>query len=74
MECQIDCDVERQYPAVINHERETDYVKRVAQKWFGKQHLSEDDLPITASEDFSYFLQQKPGCFFALGTESHQIS
>lgn len=68
MECQIDCDVERQYPAVINHERETDYVKRVAQKWFGKQHLSEDDLPITASEDFSYFLLQKPGCFFALGT------
>ena len=30
MECQIDCDVERQYPAVINHARETGYVKRVA--------------------------------------------
>ena len=30
--------------------------------------MSEDDLPITASEDFSYFLQERPGCFFALGT------
>ena len=68
MECKCELDIERQYPAVINHEKETDHVKRLATKWFGPQHVSEDDLPITASEDFSYFLQERPGCFFALGT------
>lgn len=41
---------------------------RLAKKWFGEEHFSQDDLPISASEDFSYFLQEKPGCFFALGT------
>ena len=30
--------------------------------------MSEKDLPLMASEDFSYFLKAKPGCFFALGT------
>ena len=68
MECTAELDIERQYPAVINHPTETQHVKRLATKWFGPQHFSSDDLPITASEDFSYFLQKKPGCFFALGT------
>ncbi len=27
-----------------------------------------EDLPLSASEDFSFFLKEKPGCFFALGT------
>ena len=29
--------------------------------------MSEQDLPITASEDFSYFIEEKPGCFYMLG-------
>ena len=56
------------YPPVINHATETQHVKRLATKWFGPEHVSEEDLPITASEDFAYFLLEKPGCFFALGT------
>ncbi|OQR91208.1 amidohydrolase family protein [Achlya hypogyna] len=30
--------------------------------------VSEAGLPLCASEDFSYYLQQHPGCFFMLGT------
>ena len=41
---------------------------RLAKNWFGEAHFSQEDLPLTASEDFSYFLLDKPGCFFALGT------
>ena len=26
-------------------------------------------MPLTASEDFSYYLQEKPGCFWMLGTK-----
>ena len=68
MECKADVTIIRKYPAVINHPKETSHIKRLAIKWFGAQHFSEEDLPISASEDFSYFLQEKPGCFFALGT------
>jgi len=40
----------------------------LAKTWFGEEHFSQEDLPLSASEDFSYFLLEKPGCFFALGT------
>ena len=67
-------DITRLYPAVINHVTETGHIKRLATKWFGPEHFSEEDLPISASEDFSFFLQQKPGCFFALGTKKPGIA
>lgn len=56
MECTAELDINRMYPAVVNHALETQHVKRLATKWFGPEHVSEDDLPITASEDFSYFI------------------
>ena len=68
MECKVELNLKRLYPAVVNHRTETEHIKRLANKWFGPEHVSGDDLPITASEDFSYFLEEKPGCFFALGT------
>lgn len=52
---------------VVNHEREADHIRRVANQHFGG--VSDKDLPVTAAEDFSYFLQQKPGAFFCLGTK-----
>ena len=69
MECKAEVNINRLYPAVINHATETEHVKRLALKWFGPSHFSQDDLPLTAGEDFSYFLQKRPGCFFALGTK-----
>ena len=35
MECRAELDIWRQYPAVINHPKETEHVKRLATKWFG---------------------------------------
>ena len=68
MECDAVVSLEDMYPAVINHKTETDHVIRLAKKWFGEEHFSQDELPLSASEDFSYFLMERPGCFFALGT------
>ena len=68
MNCEVELDIERQYPATINHATEAEHVRRLATKWFGPEHTTDEDLPMAASEDFSYFLQKKPGCFFMLGT------
>ena len=54
--CTADVKLNRQYPAVINPPKETDNVIKLAKKWFGEEHFSEEDMPLTASEDFSYFL------------------
>ena len=55
------------YPAVINHETETEHIRRIATTYLGEHMLKEADLPLTASEDFSYFLEERPGCFYMLG-------
>ena len=68
MECKAEVEITRLYPAVVNPAIETEHVKRLGAKWFGPQHVTDEDLPITASEDFSYFLHERPGCFFSLGT------
>ena len=68
MNCTVDVSLQDLYPAVQNHKAETDHVIRLTKKWFGEEHFSTEDLPLTASEDFSYFIKEKPGCFFALGT------
>jgi hippurate hydrolase len=55
------------YPATVNHKTEVAHIRRVADNGFGG--ASEEDLPVTASEDFSFFLNEKPGAFFCLGTK-----
>lgn len=55
-------------PSVINHPEQTQHVIRLAKTHFGELNFSQDELPLSASEDFGLFLLEKPGCFFTLGT------
>lgn len=65
--CKAVVDFEDLYPAVINHPTETSHVVRLAETYLGKHLVMEEGLPLTASEDFSFFLEKKPGCFYMLG-------
>lgn len=67
-ECRAEVQLNDLYPAVVNHKDQTDHVVRLAKKYIGEENFSTDELPITASEDFSYFLEEKPGCFFLMGS------
>lgn len=67
-ECRAEVTIWEKYPPIINHAKETQHVIRLAKKFIGEEHFSQDELPLSAGEDFSYFLQERPGCFFALGT------
>lgn len=67
MGCVAHVDLEDMYPAVINHKNETQHVIRVASANFGADKVKSDDLPLTASEDFAYYLEKCPGCFYILG-------
>ncbi|EQC33237.1 hypothetical protein SDRG_09220 [Saprolegnia diclina VS20] len=54
------------YPAVINAPAQAAIVAEVA----GSIAIAtEAGLPMMASEDMSYYLQERPGCFFFLGTK-----
>ncbi len=57
---------ERNYPPTINHDAETAFFRKVAADVAGKNNVL-DFEPTMGSEDFSYFLQAKPGCYFLIG-------
>jgi hippurate hydrolase len=63
----VDVDLQRNYPVVVNHEECTENVMRIGARVLGKDQVSSHDLPILGAEDFAYYLQHKPGCFFFLG-------
>ncbi len=55
------------YPATINDPAQTEMVREVAVSLLGEENVLDGDLQMGA-EDFSYFLERKPGCFFFTGT------
>lgn len=54
------------YPALVNDEEQTHRVQRCAQALFSEKKFTYME-PIMAAEDFSYYLQKIPGCFFFVG-------
>lgn len=52
--------------AVINEEQSANLAQRVVTSSFGDAVLY-SDRPTTAGEDFSYYLQEAPGCFALVG-------
>lgn len=58
---------ERRYPATVNSVRETEWSARVAQELVGKDRVQLDPHPCMGAEDFSFMLQQKPGCYIWIG-------
>lgn len=55
------------YAPVINPYDETRAVQQVAME--SGMLVSEEGLPLMASEDFAYYLQERKGCYFFLGTK-----
>jgi hippurate hydrolase len=56
----------RYYPPTINHPAETAFVKQVLASVVGEAKVQAFE-PTMGSEDFSFFLQAKPGCYFVIG-------
>jgi len=56
----------RNYPPTVNHARETAFTREVLGELVGAENVGEFE-PTMGAEDFSYFLQEKPGCYFVIG-------
>lgn len=55
------------YSALVNHDRETDLVLDLAAELFGRGHVKIKNEPSMGGEDFSYFVEERPGAFYHLG-------
>ena len=56
----------RNYPPTVNHVAETEFVKKVLADVVGADNVVPFE-PTMGAEDFSFFLQAKPGYYFMMG-------
>lgn len=64
--CTGELQFERGYPALVNSPRETAFALDVLRDVAGASNVSEIE-PVMPSEDFSYMLQKRPGCYIFIG-------
>lgn len=58
--------LEKGYPFLVNDDRVTEQAKAAAIEFLGSENVIDLDLRMTA-EDFAYYSQIKPACFYRLG-------
>ena len=64
---EIKVNIVKGYPCLINDVRTTEKMKQAAQLYLGAENVVDLDLRMTA-EDFAFFSQLIPSCFYRLGT------
>ena len=65
-ECTCEFEFVRNYPPTVNHKAETEFARKLLSEVVGAGNVHEFE-PTMGAEDFSYFLQGKPGCYFLIG-------
>ena len=55
------------YPVLVNDATQTDFARETAKRHFGAARLDPTLRPITASEDFAFMLEKRPGSYLFLG-------
>jgi metal-dependent amidase/aminoacylase/carboxypeptidase family protein len=63
----VGCEFRRRYPPLVTHAREAAIAAGAAAAVVGESKVERNGLARTASEDFSFMLQAKPGAFIHLG-------
>ncbi len=67
MGCSVVFEFDRRYPPTINHADEADICADVVRNFAGASALHQDISPSMGAEDFSYMLQEVPGCYVWIG-------
>ena len=65
--CTAQFDFDRRYPPTINHPEQAAFCAQVIQELVGPDKLRQDIRPSMGAEDFSFMLQEVPGCYVWLG-------
>ena len=64
---QAKVDYRRGYPVTVNHVQQSKLAADVAAKVVGAENVVADTPPTMGAEDFSFMLNERPGCYIWLG-------
>jgi len=62
-------EIRKGYPVLVNDPALTGRLRKAAEEYLGRESVESLPLRLT-SEDFGWYAQQVPGCFYRLGTAS----
>lgn len=65
--CSAEMTFTRTYPPTINHADAAQFCADLITDWLGADHLIDPVTPSMGAEDFSFMLEQVPGCYLFLG-------
>jgi metal-dependent amidase/aminoacylase/carboxypeptidase family protein len=63
----VEVEYDKRYPTVVNTAKETELCHAVAESVVGSARVETDLPPSMASEDFAFFLRERPGCYVWIG-------
>jgi hippurate hydrolase len=66
-DCSVEVEFLRNYPPLINHEKETQFALGVIEELVGKHRIFPDTEPTMGAEDFAFMLEKVPGCYVFIG-------
>jgi hippurate hydrolase len=67
----IDIKIDKGYPVVINNEALTQQAFALSQQLIGNENVEETEMRMGA-EDFGFYAQKIPACFYRLGVQNNQ--
>ena len=67
--CKVDVTILKGYPCLVNDISLTGNIKTSMQEYLGAENVIELDIRMT-SEDFAFYSQAVPACFYRLGTRN----
>ena len=65
--CSARVEYHRGYPPTVNDAGAVETFRSVAEQAFGAGHVVEIRQPVMGGEDFAYYAEKVPACFFVLG-------
>lgn len=68
----VDFRFQRNYPPLINHEKETLFAAGVMRAIVGSGNVDDHVEPTMGAEDFAFMLQETPGCYVFIGNGDGQ--
>lgn len=55
------------YPGIVNDNSSAEYIEKTAKDILGEENVSILSEPFMTTEDFGYYLDEAPGCFYHIG-------
>ncbi len=57
------------YPGIVNDNSSAEYIEKTAKDILGEENVSVLTSPFMTTEDFGYYLDEAPGCFYHIGCD-----